>query len=349
MFAAAAVAVAALLALMPERGGRAQENVPRPPNDDFNRPISTEPSVSPLGNDRRRFAWLQDTTGATLEPDEPQPCIAIGATVWFLYVAPTTSKVTADTSGSDYDTAVAIYRIDGFVPSPPGGSLSMIVCTDDGQPQKQAVLTASVETGRLYAIQVGGVGGATGMLRIVIDCVPFCAAENDRALTPATVHQLPYRDAPDTATATLDPGEPQPCGEIGATVWYLVRNQTETDVVIEATTTDSTFTTVLAVYEHDISETPSPPGSLRLIECADGTADPDSRASLRITVPPGSFYVVQAGGNAGATGALNFELACASALCRLSPEVRAADNGASPGDIGPPNTGSGGYFPGARR
>lgn len=345
------LAAVAFVALLPGERGRAQESAP--PNDNFDRPFTTAPSVSPLGNRRRRYAWAQHTAGATLEPNEPQPCVPIGATVWYLYYAPMTTKLTIDTTGSDYDTAAAIYHIDNFVPSPPGGSLSLIVCTDDGLPQKQAVLTADVEAGRTYAIQIGGVGGATGLLKILIDCVPFCPPENDSSSTPAHVSQLPYEDNPDTSGATLDPGEPADCGDMKRTVWYQLRNSTDTPVELNIFTNDSSFQTAVQVYELDSTVSPSPPGSLRGVRCAFGAAAPPALAFAYVAfvAEPGKSYMLQVGGSYGGGGRLDLRVSCRGDGCRISTPITAADNGGGadepaprPGGVRPPDTGSGGYL-----
>lgn len=55
---------------------------------------------------------------------------------------------------------------------------------------------------------------------------------------------LPFSDARDTTGATIEPGEPRPCGEIGATVWYRFTPARAGFVGIGA----GNFPTVAAVY-----------------------------------------------------------------------------------------------------
>ncbi len=49
------------------------------------------------------------TTEATSEPGEPSPCGSIGRTVWYSFTPSQSGTIVADTTGSDYDTVLAVY------------------------------------------------------------------------------------------------------------------------------------------------------------------------------------------------------------------------------------------------
>ena len=99
------------------------------------------------------------TTGATLEPEVPNETCPegfgdqMGNTVWYS-VTGTGEPITVDTTGSDFDTMVAVYRVDG-------DSLVEVACDDDVFDggiglSYQAVVTFATDAGETYLIQVGG-------------------------------------------------------------------------------------------------------------------------------------------------------------------------------------------------
>ena len=101
-----------------------------------------------------------DTTGATLEPGESQPCGNIGATVWYVYQAPADFTITLDTSGSDFDTVLAAYW---YGATSPPGALHNLGCNDDvSASDTTSSLTLDVTAGSQYFFQLGGKDGATG-------------------------------------------------------------------------------------------------------------------------------------------------------------------------------------------
>ena len=123
------------------------------------------------------FVDVRDTTAATLEQGEQRPCGDIGATVWYEFVSPPLDvALSVDTAGSDFNTVLAVYTLTAIVPSPPGG-LTLISCVDDaGGPLARLQFAAKANT--TYYIQAGGAAGATGLLKIALDCTPACPPPN---------------------------------------------------------------------------------------------------------------------------------------------------------------------------
>jgi len=80
---------------------RAQSPTPTPANDNF--ADATVIAAIPFSD------GPHSTANATTEPGEPVPCGSIGATVWYSFTANENAVITADTFGSDYDTALAVY------------------------------------------------------------------------------------------------------------------------------------------------------------------------------------------------------------------------------------------------
>lgn len=119
-----------------------------------------------------------------------------------------------------------------------------------------------------------------------------------------TVGFLPFTDGPlSTAKATVEQGEPSPCGGIGKTVWY--RFTATVDTSVQADTIISNYDTVLAVYTGPPSATSF--SELTPVECNDDFFGQQSMVQFSATAT--TTYYVQAGGFNSATGNLRFSLA----------------------------------------
>ncbi len=114
-----------------------------PANDDFGTPIVV--GAVPYTN-------TQDISGATSAGDDPAlPCssnLPRNRTVWYRYTAPSTHTLIIDTSGSSYDTVLAVW-------TGSRGALTNVACNDDAavgvlQSQVQVATTA----GTTYHIEV---------------------------------------------------------------------------------------------------------------------------------------------------------------------------------------------------
>ena len=83
-----------------------------PANDDFDNatPITAVPFTDSI-----------NTSGATSAADDPTDCYGTSATVWYSFTPPSNTRISANASGSDYSTAVAVY-------TGTRGSLYLIAC-----------------------------------------------------------------------------------------------------------------------------------------------------------------------------------------------------------------------------
>jgi len=340
----AAIAVAVLLGLAVRGGGRAQE---APRHDDYvNYELVQVPLTQP------GFTDEFSTMGATTEPGEPG---CAGASVWYVIVPEASARMVIDTAGSDFGTAIGVYRITDFAPSPPGGSLQEIACT--GAPDAQVSLSFDMQAGQgLYALQVGGWQGQQGYLRLRIACDPACVPINDAIDAATYVFGAPHLDMVDTTAATLETnaGEPQPCGDIGRTVWYRFGTFDRGGDAVSVIATSAGFTPVIAVYEIDFSR-PSPPGLFsNVVGCV---TDPSQDfLTLTFTTKPHTGYLIQVGGANDTGGPLSVLVSCGSdAGCSFSIAEPPDDSATLPpgaggeavqqggGGVAPPDTGSGGY------
>lgn len=102
--------------------------------------------------------------------------------------------------------------------------------------------------------------------------------------------------------ATMETGEPAPCGNLGASVWFKSVVSLSSIATVASDTDGSNFDTVLAVYKWN----PVTNG-LTLVGCNDDSpfrASPTSRVSFMGI--PGEIYYFQVGGKDGASGAVTF-------------------------------------------
>lgn len=142
---------------------------------------------------------------------------------------------------------------------------------------------------------------ALKLLLLVLATAPLARAQppthdNAADARPVDALLLAYTDQVVTKYATLEPGEPRPCGQVGATVWYRIDLLGGAYGTAFVTTKDSDYNTVVSVYE----ETPSGPA---LVGCSDASAW-GRRGELYFQAEPGKSYLVQAGGARNATGML---------------------------------------------
>jgi len=125
--------------------------------------------VAAPGNDRfaNRFVLsggATQTTGtnnfATSESNEPKnPSVAGGKTVWWQWTAGISGATTISTTGSSYDTTMAIYQGSSL------GSLTLMGSNDDSSGVQSAVSFSAV-AGTAYMIQVDGYAGSEGDIQL---------------------------------------------------------------------------------------------------------------------------------------------------------------------------------------
>lgn len=121
------------------------------------------------------------------------------------------------------------------------------------------------------------------------------APANDNRAAAELIATGPATRTGTNAGATLEAGEPRPCGGMAATVWYLY-----TGIPSGATTVDtagSNYDTVLAIYRYDaVSD------SLVLVGCNDDAPGLGLRSRVSFTSSLGQLYYIQVGGYFGGQG-----------------------------------------------
>lgn len=123
--------------------------------------------AGPIG-DSRGFNGTQifNTTYAQADPGEPAHCgTQPNASYWLTYVAPADGQLALDTDGSDFDTVLEVYGLNG--PLTGYNSLVSLGCDNDsGANGKTSRVRIPVELGKTYYIVVDGIGGVRGIAHL---------------------------------------------------------------------------------------------------------------------------------------------------------------------------------------
>jgi hypothetical protein len=263
--------------------------------------IATEPAGAAPVNDAFAnaaavasvpFSGVQDTSTATMQSGEPQPCpVDVGRTVWYAFTAPSSATYIVDTYGSNFDTILTAYT--GTTLS----SLNKIECSDDTLSRSQSRLALQASAGVTYRIQAGGWDGASGSLHLNIAAAPPIPANDDFA-EAQTVTQVPFGDIAFNFAATNEGGEPRTaCSDSEQTVWYRFVPPSTGQYQID--TMGSDFDTVLTV------QTGTAFNNLNEIACHDDVIFAQVETSrLVLQLNAGVDYRIQAGGFSAAIAGL---------------------------------------------
>jgi hypothetical protein len=152
-----------------------------PPNDNVANPVA----VTDLP-----FIATVDTTDATKEQNEPQNCTFMPNTIWYSFTPTETTKVRADTQGSQVSGNVNIYHAtgNGFA------DLQLMQCS-----YYQGVAAFLAEAGEMYFFQVGSLYGQAGPIQFNLAEMPTISGRVTDAVTGAPIPG----NAPPYANVTL--------------------------------------------------------------------------------------------------------------------------------------------------
>jgi hypothetical protein len=131
---------------------------PPPPNDNFaNARVIIGTQVSIDGT----------SVGATKETGEPDHAgNPGGASVWYRWQAPASGIATFTTTGSSFNTLLAVYTGSGVA------GLTSVASNDDFNGTLQSSVTFNAEVGLVYHFAVDGSGGATGSIVFAWNLLP---------------------------------------------------------------------------------------------------------------------------------------------------------------------------------
>ena len=230
--------------------------------------------------------------GANKESGEPiHPDSVGGASVWWAWTAPSSGTASVFTSGSSFDTILAVYT--GTAVS----ALTRIASDDDSGAGSASLLTFTATAGTTYRILVDGYGGATGSIVLGISIASASSgANNDSFANRLTFPSTGGTLSGSNASATREAGEPSHAGNGPfKSVWYTWSATASGTVTVS--TAGSSFDTVLAVYTGL-----SVGGLTPVASNDDGPSTTTSVVSFSVT--PGMTYQIAVDGYAGATGSV---------------------------------------------
>ncbi len=261
-------------------------------------------------------AGVSTTTATTQSGEDIDPsCTAfIGKTVWYRYSPATTTSVTANTTGSSFDTVIVAFAGTSL------GALTEVGCDDDGGgvdggPSKTASI--NVTAGQTYYFQVGGwtatSGGAAESGTLNFNLVQG-GPVNDAFVSATIVTSAPFSSTgTNTAQATNQASEdrdPSCADFVGKTVWY--KFVPGSNMTVTANTLGSSFDTVLVAFQGTSL------AGLTEVGCDDDAGAPGGSSRIdSLALTAGQTYYFQAGGwiatldGAAASGTLNFNLVVA--------------------------------------
>jgi photosystem II stability/assembly factor-like uncharacterized protein len=220
---------------------------PPPPNDNFANAIVI------TGN---TFNDTQNTTGATTEPNDPNPstiaaCPGAGRnfSIWYRFTPTSNVAVVVDTGGSSYDTVLSVWTGAAL------GSLTAVACNDDGlAPAGPSILNLNLIANTTYHFMVTGFSSTdagTARFNFALAIPP----PNDNFANATVAGAVPFTNTVNSAFATTPATDPTPaCAFPGAalsgrakSIWYRY-TASASGMVTADTFGSSVFDTILSVW-----------------------------------------------------------------------------------------------------
>lgn len=226
-------------------------------------------------------------TNATAQTGEPNHAgYPARKSVWWTWTAPDSGLTQIATTGSTFDTVLAVYSGASL------GSLVPVASDDDSGGNLTSRVTFTATAGTTYRIAVDGYSGASGTVALSIALTPTPANDNFANRIVLTGTNFTTNGA--NVNATAQSGEPAHAGRTATrSVWWSWTAPTSGRITFR--TTGSAFDTVLAVY------TGSLVGSLSPVAANDD--EPGAlTSSVSFIAMAGVTYQIAVDGYAGASG-----------------------------------------------
>lgn len=202
----------------------------RPANDNF---------ASANGLSGSSASVSASNIGATKESGEPNHAgFSAARSIWYFWTAPSSTIVTIDTVGSNFDTLLAVYTGTSV------SALAAVASNDDlSSSSRQSRVTFAPVAGRTYRIAIDGWDAQTGSIVLTLNQNPF----NDSFAACEFIGGSTGTTTDSNRSATKEPGEPNHAGDPGGhSIWYCWTAPNTGSVTFD--TVGSTFDTLLAVY-----------------------------------------------------------------------------------------------------
>lgn len=181
--------------------------------------------------------------GATVEAGEPAHANSSAqSSVWWTWTPAASGPVEIDTTGSDFDTRLAVYS---------GAALSSLTLAAENDDINAATIQSRVwfvaTAGTAYRIAVDGFGGQTGHITLAVRAAAAAPANDAFADRTLIGNATTYTATLDNSGASAETGEPPHAGqEPAASLWWTWTAPSSGLVQID--TVGSSVDTLLAVY-----------------------------------------------------------------------------------------------------
>jgi Bacterial pre-peptidase C-terminal domain len=232
--------------------------------------------------------------GATKESGEPNHGgNAGGASIWYRWTAPATGTATIDTSGSSFDTLLAVYTGSAV------NALTTIASNDDAPGVQTSKVAFPAASGTTYQIAVDGYNAKTGSA--TLNWSQTAPLANDMFANAQVLSGTSGTATGTNVGATKEAGEPNHAGNAGGvSVWYRWTAAASGSVTID--TIGSSFDTLLGVY------TGGAVNQLTAIASNDDCCG-GRQSKVTFTAAAGMTYRIAVDGYNKATGAVTLDWA----------------------------------------
>ncbi|OGO50033.1 MAG: hypothetical protein A2148_02980 [Chloroflexi bacterium RBG_16_68_14] len=207
------------------------------------------------------FTDTADTDAATTQFGEPRSGCSyydgVSSTVWYRFTPSQDALLLADTTGSDFDTVLAVWTQSKF-------GLAEVACTSGygyyGPPTELppgARLAFQATAGQTYYFQLGGLPYGRSFGNLTFHLEVGIPPANDTFAGAVNIPGVPFTHSVDTLTATAEVDEPlSRClyyegADAAATVWYRFTPSTDTVLLADTIGTlgEVSYNTFIAVYQ----------------------------------------------------------------------------------------------------
>ena len=259
-----------------------------PPNDSFNNAYSISGAAGSTNG---------TSAAATKEAGEPSHAGNNGGrSVWYRWTPSVNGTAVIDTSGSAFDTLLAVYT------GADVGGLALVASNNDiAGSNPRSRVTFSALAGTTYRIAVDGFNGASGSLVLNWNAVTGPPA-NDSFSSAIVIAGSSGSANGANINATKQSGEPNHAANIGgSSIWYRWTPAAGGQVTFN--TLGSTFDTLLSVY------TGSTLGNLSVVSANDDISFNFLQSQVTFTAVAGTTYRIAVDGYAGDVGMLTLNWA----------------------------------------
>jgi len=270
-----------------------------------------EASIQPLSGNLVEIR--NSSRGATAEVGEPAYLLSPEASVWFRFTPDYTGHLELGTAGSDFDTALSVYRANtniniAFTNLVWIGGKKFSNAATNALP---AFLKFPVTNNEIYYVSLDGVGGAMGSYvltaRPILPPIPFTPSGTNDFLKDATAAGSDNFTCEGTLVGkTAEAGE-MPLAGLRPTnsVWFrwvapVPSGKTNGEIAGKATfsTEFSSADTVLGAYVNTATNTnpPTNPATLRLVAANDNFASSLKWSQVVFSATAGTAYLIKVDG-----------------------------------------------------